>query len=149
MVARKEGAQPGNRNSRKHGHTGMRAGRVWKSLTYHSWEAMNDRCYSGRHKWFDAYGGRGITVCERWRRGEPNAFVNFLADMGERPSKPMTLDRIDVDGNYELHKADGTLQCRWATKSEQRINQRNKANGHTQERRNAGSDNEGIEAPPY
>lgn len=121
------GAKVGNSNSQRHGHTRMKDGKVWKSLTYHSWEAMNDRCYRPRHKWFDAYGGRGIVVCERWRRGTPNAFVNFLEDMGERPTKELTLDRIDVNGNYELRKPDGTLQCKWATKSEQRINQRNMA----------------------
>jgi hypothetical protein len=117
-----------------HGHTkqiGGRGGKVWKSLTYQSWSAMNDRCLNQSHKWFDAYGGRGITVCDRWRRGQPNAFANFLADLGERPEKDLTLDRIDVNGNYEHRTSDGRLQCRWATKSEQRINQRNEASGQS------------------
>lgn len=112
---------------RTHGHTtqvGGRGGKVRKSLTYQSWSAMNDRCLMERHRWFHAYGGRGITVCDRWRRGQPNAFANFLEDMGERPAKDMTLDRINVNGNYELLGPDGQKQCKWANKHDQRINQR-------------------------
>jgi hypothetical protein len=66
------------------------------------------------------YGGRGIRVCERWRRGKhnPAAFKHFLADMGPRPSLSMSLDRINVQGHYE------PTNCRYATKTEQRYNQR-------------------------
>lgn len=77
--------------------------------TYRSWQHMWVRCRSPKAK---NYFGRGIIVCERWR-----LFANFLADMGERP-EGLTLDRIDNDGNYEPGN------CRWATKSEQRRNQR-------------------------
>lgn len=99
-----------------HGHTRKVNGKVVKSPTYQSWSSMNDRCYRVGHKWYRQYGGRGIEVCEQWRRGTPNAFANFLKDMGERPSKSLTLDRIEADGPY----CPGN--CRWATKSLQRTN---------------------------
>jgi hypothetical protein len=105
-----------------HGHTKAvkKKGRwqVVKSLTYNSWEAMNRRCTDTKHPWYDIYGGRGIEVCERWRRGTPGAFINFLADMGERPAKKMTLDRKDANLGY--YKSN----CQWADKPTQRLNQR-------------------------
>lgn len=80
--------------------------------TYHSWLAMRKRCLYAAHPAFHRYGGRGITICARWR----DSFAHFLADMGERP-EGLTLDRIDNDGNYEPGN------CRWATPLEQRHNQ--------------------------
>ena len=74
---------------------------------------MLSRCYRPNSNGFHNYGGRGITVCDRWRE----SFANFLADMGERP-EGKTLDRINVDGNYEPGN------CRWATATEQMANRR-------------------------
>lgn len=69
------------------------------------------RCYNPKYRRFDLYGGRGIKVCDRWLgRG---GFKNFLQDMGKKPSPKHTIDRINVDGNYE------PANCRWATQEQQ------------------------------
>jgi hypothetical protein len=73
---------------------------------------MRQRCCNPRNVAYSKYGGRGISVCERWM-----VFANFLADMGPRPDG-MSLDRIDVNGDYE------PSNCRWATAEEQNQNQR-------------------------
>lgn len=79
-----------------------------------SWSNMMQRCYNVRHEKYALYGGRGIVVCERWR----SSFPSFLADLGRKPSPRHTLDRINVDGNYEPGN------CRWATAREQTLNRR-------------------------
>ena len=77
-----------------------------RSLTYISWQHMLER--SRRHT---RYTAKNITVCARWK-----VFANFLADMGERFSRDLTLDRINNEGNYE------PSNCRWATKLQQSRN---------------------------
>lgn len=104
-----------------HGHCRRVNGKKHKSLTYQSWSSMNDRCYIESHKWFRLYGGEGVEVCERWRRGQPNAFANFLADMGERPSKEMTLDRWPNTETKNYQKDN----CQWADKVTQAAHRRN------------------------
>lgn len=95
-----------------HGQSRSRRDGRRATLTYNIWAAMIQRCTNPQNKDYRLYGARGITVCERWRE-----FPNFLEDMGEKPVG-LSLDRIDNDGNYEPGN------CRWATASQQRANQR-------------------------
>lgn len=66
------------------------------SITYKSWRSMLDRTTNFNSKDYKNYGGRGIKVCDRWL----NSFENFLEDMGERPDKRFSIDRVDNNGNY-------------------------------------------------
>jgi hypothetical protein len=81
---------------------------------YRAWLSMRVRCYRPTYEHYADYGGRGITVCDQW----VDSFVTFYAHIGPKPSPEMSLDRIDNDGNYE----PGNV--RWATKAQQRRNQR-------------------------
>lgn len=85
-----------------------------KSSEWGIWNGMKQRCSNPNADNYSYYGGRGIKVCDRWF----NSFENFLDDIGQRPSMKHSIDRINNDGNYE------PSNCRWATKSEQRKNQR-------------------------
>lgn len=93
-------------NNKKHGE--------WrKTPEYAAWCSMRKRCNSKTHPAYGRYGGRGISVCDRW-----SEYVNFISDMGRKPSKDHSIDRINNDGDYE------PKNCRWATHSEQNLNRR-------------------------
>lgn len=76
---------------------------------YGSYRSMIERCNNPKAISYKNYGGRGITVCDRWI----SSFQNFVDDMGEKPDSSFTLDRIDNDGNYE------PSNCKWSSRSEQ------------------------------
>lgn len=85
------------------------------SRTYRAWWAMKQRCSNPKNNRYALYGGRGISVCERWL----HSFENFLADVGEAPSSEFSLDRYpNQDGHYE----PGNV--RWATRQDQSRNKR-------------------------
>ena len=84
----------------------------YNTPTYMCWQNMKARCYQKTNPAYDLYGARGITVSDDWK----DSFIKFLEDMGERPSKDHTIDRIDVTLGYSKNN------CRWLTKSEQMYN---------------------------
>jgi hypothetical protein len=87
--------------------------------SHKSWSSMLQRCEKENHKSYKYYGGRGIKVCDRWKK-----FENFFEDMGERPNG-MSIDRIDSEKNYEPGN------CKWSNRSEQQKNKRpNQARGN-------------------
>ena len=91
---------------------GQRAGANRRNGTiYTVWVDMKRRCYNPRRPAYKWYGAKGIEVCAQWRE----SFEQFLADMGDRPIG-MSIDRIDVHGNYE------PSNCRWATQKDQQRN---------------------------
>jgi hypothetical protein len=83
---------------------------------YISWQAMHDRCYNKKSSSYNDYGGRGIKVCEQWHSEE--GFDNFIENMSGKPAKDFSLDRINVNGDYE------PANCRWADNLQQANNRR-------------------------
>lgn len=100
--------------ARGHNHLRHGAARLGKRTPgYGVWTRLRNRCTNPNHQDWENYGGRGITVCTRW-----DTFENFLADMGSRPSPKHSIERREVDGNYE------PSNCEWATLVTQANNKR-------------------------
>jgi hypothetical protein len=87
----------------------------YKHPLYRMFRSLLQRCLNPNHPSYPHYGGRGITVCERWRSA--GGFERFLADMGDRP-EGTSIDRVDNERGYE------PANCRWATGAQQRRNTR-------------------------
>jgi len=85
-----------------------------KTNLFRLWSKMLERCYNKNHVHYNNYGGRGIVVCDKWK----NDFLAFKKDIGQRPSRDHSVDRIKNDGNYEPENV------KWSTKKEQGNNSR-------------------------
>lgn len=85
---------------------------------YSVWHDMNRRCFNKERKDYKHYGGRGITVCDRWCKDNPEGLSNFIEDMFDSYEEGLEIDRVNVNGNYE------PANCRWATRKEQVMNRR-------------------------
>lgn len=97
----------GNHNHRKHGGAGTRLYNIWKT--------MRQRCYNPQNGKFKVYGARGITICDEW--SDFVVFRRWALESGY--NKNLTIDRIDVDGNYE------PSNCQWADNNQQANNKTN------------------------
>lgn len=93
-------------SSKRHGHS--------NDNFYSVWQGMLQRCTNKNHIYYEYYGGKGITVCDRW-----NYFDNFLEDMFSGYAQGLTLDRIETDKNYNKDN------CKWSTMKEQSLNKSN------------------------
>jgi hypothetical protein len=98
-----------------HISAGRKSHKMTKTKEFRAWCGMKERCYTTTNKDYKSYGARGIKVCEKWYQ----SFESFFSDMGYAPSPKHSLDRVDVNGNYE------PSNCRWATPKEQCSNKRN------------------------
>lgn len=118
LSVRKRAVQTGHTTSCGCFHSERVAGNNYRhglsrTAIYGIWIGMWTRCTKPGHDSYPDYGGRGITICDRWK-----VFTNFAADMGPRPSPRHSLDRMNNDGNYE------PSNCRWATPKQQANNTR-------------------------
>ncbi|CAH9014538.1 putative HTH homing endonuclease [Vibrio phage 277E43-1] len=86
---------------------------------YGIWKGMNSRCHNPSNESYADYGGRGITVCERWKDTTHEGFNNFYKDVGIYPTVSHSIDRINVNGGY------GPSNCEWKTPKQQMSNVRN------------------------
>ena len=96
-----------------HGEAARGNGKDRTSKEYRAWISMKVRCCNPASTFYSYYGGRGITICDRWL----NSFENFFSDMGVRPQN-CTLDRVDTNEGYTASN------CRWATWQTQARNKR-------------------------
>ena len=92
-------------------------GKITEHPFYCRWKSIKTRCFNESHIGFKDYGGRGISLAEEWVN-DPRSFIEYIESLPNAGEPGLTLDRIDNDGNYE----PGNL--RWATRSEQNLNQR-------------------------
>ena len=104
--------------SKTHGESSQVGGKR-RTREFVAWTSMRRRCYAKTSKDYPDYGGRGITVCDRWMEPNGQGYLNFLADMGRKPNPKYSLERKEVNGNYCPEN------CIWATPLQQSRNRRN------------------------